>query len=107
MIHVSPLTESSFEQEALSSDIPVLVDFWAPWCRPCALIANSVRDLAQEFRGRLKVHTVNVDEEPDLTRRYGIQSVPTLLVFKEGAVIRQRVGAAPRNILTELLRDLV
>lgn len=107
MSFASSLTGASFEKEALHSSIPVLVDFWAPWCQPCALMSPVVAELARELKGRIKVHTVNVDDEPELTERYGIQSVPTILVFMEGIVVRQRVGAAPRSILLGLLQGLV
>lgn len=103
----SSLSGASFDKEALHASIPVLVDFWAPWCQPCALMSPVVAELAREFKGKLKVHTVNVDDEPDLTERYGIQSIPTILIFVDGSVVRQRVGAAPRSTLLNLLQGLV
>ena len=107
MSAIQALTQASFTQEALDSPVPVLVEFQAAWCRPCALLAPVIEALAREYAGKVKVVSVNVDEEPTLTARYGIMSVPTLLVFREGAVVRQRVGAAPKAIVNDLIRDMV
>ena len=94
---VLQLTSANFEPEVLRSTEPVLVDFWATWCPPCRMIAPSVEALAVDFAGRAKVAKVDVDSSPDLAQRYGIQSIPTLLVFKGGKVVGQMVGAYPRS----------
>ena len=86
------LTKESFEQEVLQSDIPVLVDFWATWCGPCRMIAPFVEAIAEEREGTLKVGKVNVDEEGPLAMQFGIQSIPTLLLFKDGKLIDTAVG---------------
>ena len=83
----------SFDQEVLRSETPVLVDFWAPWCGPCRMIAPHVDALAAELTGKLKVVKLNTDEAPDVAGRYGVMSIPTLMVFKGGQVVEQMVGA--------------
>ena len=97
------LTATNFEQEVLNSDVPVLVDFWAEWCGPCKAIGPSIEQLAQEYSGRAKVYKLNVDEEGDIAMRYGIMSIPALLVFKGGKVVDQMVGAAPKAQIAALL----
>ena len=93
------LTEDNFQKEVLESDIPVLVDFWAEWCTPCLMIAPTIEEIAQEYSGRLKVGKLNVDENPTIAAKYNIQSIPTLLIFKEGKVIEQIIGALPKKAL--------
>lgn len=90
------ITEQNFEAEVLQADLPVLTDFWAPWCAPCRLIAPIVEDLANEYEGRLKVAKVDVDENPDLAARYGVMSIPTLGVFKGGQLVSRIVGYLPK-----------
>jgi thioredoxin 1 len=97
------LTEASFEQEVLKAEIPVLVDFWAVWCGPCKMIAPVVDELAVEYEGKLKIGKVDVDNNQQIAMRYGIRSIPTLLVFKGGKVVEQIVGAAPKKSLVEKL----
>lgn len=92
-IHV---TMQTFEGEVLQSSLPVLADFWAAWCGPCRMIAPTVEDLAAEYAGRLKVAKIDVDENPDLATRYGIQGIPTLGIFKEGQLVSRIVGYAPK-----------
>ena len=84
------VTEQSFEGEVLKSTVPVLVDFWAAWCGPCRAIAPTVEELATEYNGRLKVVKLDVDENPEVSARYGVQSIPTLLLFKDGKVLEER-----------------
>src|SRR5512140_2898549 len=91
------LTDSSFDTDVLGSDKAVLVDFWAEWCGPCRMIAPTVDALAQEYQGRLKVCKVNVDQESSIAGRYGIMSIPTLLLFKNGQIAEQMVGALPKQ----------
>jgi thioredoxin 1 len=95
--------ESEFEAEVLKSDVPVLVDFWAPWCGPCLAIGPSVEEVANEYAGKAKVVKVNVDESPNISSEYGIMSIPALLVFKGGAVVDQSVGAIPKPMIAALL----
>lgn len=95
------ITEETFEQEVLKSSIPVLVDFWAVWCGPCKAVEPIVEEIAEEYNGKLKVGKVNVDASHQVSMQYGIRSIPTLLLFKDGKVAEQIVGAAPKKILTE------
>lgn len=101
------LTASNFESEVLKSSVPVLVDFWAQWCMPCKMIAPLLEQIADQYAGRLKVGKVNVDEENELAGRYDIVSIPTLMVFKNGEVVRQKVGALPRHEIENLFKDLI
>lgn len=101
------LTSANFETEVIKSSIPVLVDFWAEWCMPCKMIAPAVDQLATDFAGRLKVGKVNVDQENELAGQHNIVSIPTLLVFKDGKVVRQKVGAVPKHELENLIKDLI
>ena len=100
------VSDGSFEAEVLQSDIPVLVDFWAPWCGPCRAIAPHVEALAQEYAGRVKVAKVNVDSNQRFATQYGVRGIPALLVFKNGELANQIAGVPPGNPLKGL-RDLV
>ena len=93
------LTESNFESEVLKSDIPVLVDFWATWCGPCRMLAPTIAKIAEEQQGKIKVGKVDVDEEPALAVKYGISSIPTLMVFKNGLVVKASVGVQPKSAI--------
>ena len=101
------ITAGNFEQEVLQSPVPVLVDFWAAWCGPCRMIGPVIDQLAGEYAGRIKVGKVNVDEENELAERHGIVSIPTLVLYKDGAIAGQRSGAAPRHDIESMFRDLV
>jgi thioredoxin 1 len=101
------ITAENFESEVMASDKPVLLDFWAEWCMPCRMIAPSVEQLAGVYGDRLKVGTVNVDVEGDLATRFGIVSIPTLMVFKGGELVRQKLGALPKHEIEALFKDLV
>src|SRR5437667_4860112 len=96
------VTGSEFEEKVLKSDVPVLVDFWAEWCGPCKAIGPSVEQLATEYAGKAKVLKVDVDREGELATRYGVMSIPALLVFKGGKVVEQMVGAAPKAQIAAL-----
>lgn len=93
------VTDNEFEQEVLKSEQPVLVDFWAEWCGPCRALGPSVDAVAQEKSGALKVVKVNIDENPNAPSKYGVRSIPTLLIFKGGQVVAQTVGAMPKSEL--------
>lgn len=96
-------TDGAFEQEVLKSDVPVLVDFWAPWCPPCRALGPTVDALATEYNGKIKIGKLNTDENPQTSIRYQIRSIPALLLFKDGKVVEQRVGALPKSELQRVL----
>ena len=98
------LTKQSFEEEVIRSDKPVLIDFWAPWCGPCRMLAPAVAQIAEEYEGKAKVCKVNVDEEPELAARFGISGIPTVLVFKNGQLTDTLVGLRPKAELEALLK---
>ena len=100
-------TDTSFQDDVLQSDKPVLVDFWAEWCGPCRMIAPHVKDIASEYDGQLKVAKLDIDSNPTIPGRYGIRSIPTLMVFKNGEVVARIVGARPKDaIMAEVLPHL-
>jgi thioredoxin 1 len=100
VIHV---TDSNFESIVLSSDRPTLVDFWASWCAPCRAIAPVVEDIAGEYAGKLIVAKMNVDENPSTPGKFGVRGIPTLILFKDGKVVDQLVGAVPKKQITDLV----
>lgn len=101
--HIVEFTDSNFEQEVLKSDKPVLVDFWAEWCAPCRMIAPTVEAIAEQFTNRAKVGKLNVDQNLNVTGRYSIRGIPTLLIFKGGQIQEQVVGTASKDALVKLL----
>jgi len=101
------VTDQTFEQEVLKSDKPVLVDFWAPWCGPCRMVAPIVEELSEEYDGKVDFVKLNTDENPDVSVKYGIRSIPTLLVFKGGEAVGQIVGFRPKSDLKKRLDAVV
>ena len=99
------LTVENFENEVLKSDKPVLVDFWATWCGPCRMIAPIVEEIAHDFEGKIKVGKVNVDEQEELAIRYGISSIPTLLLFKNGEVAKKTLGYMPKDAVVKFIEE--
>ena len=97
----TPVTDATFEADVIASDTPVVVDFWAEWCGPCKQIGPSLEELAGELDGKVKIVKLNVDENPNAASRYGVRGIPTLLVFKNGAVASSKVGAAPKSALKQ------
>lgn len=103
MSAAAAVTDSSFKQEVLESEAPVLVDFWAPWCGPCRMVAPVVEEIAEQYDGKVKVVKVNTDENPSVASQYGIRSIPTLMIFKGGQRVDMVVGAVPKTTLANTL----
>lgn len=97
-------TDFNFDQEVLNSDMPVLVDFWAPWCSPCRMVAPIVQEIADEYDGKIKVVKLNTDENQNTAVTYGIRSIPTLGIFKDGKVVDAVIGAVPKKHLVEKIK---
>ncbi len=103
MSGAAQVTDASFKQEVLESSLPVLVDFWAPWCGPCRMVAPVVDEIAQQYDGKIKVVKVNTDDNPNVASQYGIRSIPTLMIFKGGQRVDMVVGAVPKTTLASTL----
>ena len=101
--HIQHVTDDTFEAEVLQSQSPVLVDYWAEWCGPCKAIAPTLEQVAKEYTGKLKVAKVNVDENQEIPRKYGIRGIPTLMLFKNGNIEATKVGALSKSQLTAFL----
>lgn len=101
--NITALTDDSFDGEISSSELPVLVDYWAEWCGPCKMIAPILDEVAGEYAGRLKVAKLNIDENPNTPPKFGIRGIPTLMLFKNGEVAATKVGALSKSQLTEFL----
>ncbi len=97
-------TDANFDAEVINSDKPVLVDFWATWCGPCRMIAPVIEEIASEYEGKAKVAKLDVDANPQVSMKYGIRSIPTLLIFKNGQVVDQIVGAVPKGVIDGKLK---
>ncbi|MEW6030575.1 MAG: thioredoxin [Chloroflexota bacterium] len=103
-IHV---TDAAFEQTVLKSEIPVIVDFWAPWCGPCKMVAPTLDKLAKEYAGKLLVAKVNTDENPEWAMKYGVQGIPTMLFVASGKLVHRQVGALPERMLRDVLSQFM
>ena len=97
------LTNTNFDDETKNAATPILVDFWAEWCGPCRIVAPVLEQIAQDYNGKARVGKVNVDEQSSIAARYGVQSIPTLLLFKQGKVVEQYIGATSRDVLAKLI----
>ncbi|MBF50900.1 MAG: thioredoxin [Dehalococcoidia bacterium] len=100
MSNVIELNDSNFDDEVVKSDLPVLVDFWAEWCGPCKMIAPSVEKISEEYSDKLKVGKLDVDSNPNISSTFGIRSIPTLLIFKNGSPVDQIVGAVSKEVIS-------
>lgn len=98
------ITRENFENEVMKSNIPVLIDFWAPWCGPCRMMGPIIEQLAEEYEGKAKVGKVNVDEEGELSQVFGVMSIPTIVLVKDGKVVKQAVGARPKTEVEAMLQ---
>ena len=105
--NVKELTSENFDQEVIDSELPVLIDFWAEWCGPCRAIGPIVDELATEYSGKAKIGKLNVDTDNQVAAQYGVRSIPALLIFKDGSVANQIVGAVPKEKITELLDSVI
>lgn len=107
MAHPAEVRDDNFEQEVMKSTVPVVVDFWADWCAPCRMIAPIVEDLAEEYNGKVKFVKLDVDANPNVSMKYAIRSIPTLLIFKNGKPVGQVIGAVPKAVLKKRVEDAI
>jgi thioredoxin len=101
------VTRSNFDAEVMKSAVPVVVDFWAEWCGPCKMIAPVLKDLARDYKDKIKIAKIDVDAEGELAQQFNIVSIPTILVFNKGQVVKQQIGAVPRPALEKMIKDLI
>ncbi|ASP35607.1 MULTISPECIES: thioredoxin [Stappiaceae] len=99
------VTDASFEAEVLNSDAPVVVDFWAEWCGPCKMIAPALEEISEEMDGQVKITKLNIDENQDMAMKYGVRSIPMLILFKGGEPMAQQIGAAPKGKLSDWIKS--
>lgn len=100
-------TDANFEDVALKSDKPVMIDFWAEWCGPCRMVDPIVKEMATEYDGKAVIGKVNVDENPEISARFGIRNIPTIIFLKGGEMVDKSVGAVPKNVLTDKIDALI
>lgn len=105
--NVIKVSDASFEKDVLKSEVPVVVDFWAEWCMPCKMIAPYLDDIAKEMDGKIIIAKLNVDDSPMTAQKYGIRSIPTLLIFKNGTVSDTIIGAVPKNIIRQKIQSAI
>ena|SRR3989338_7016578 len=101
------ITDNEFSQEVLNSNLPVLVDFWAPWCGPCKIVGPVLEELSDELEGKIKIVKLNVDENPKIAQEHHVMSIPTMKIFKAGHVVDEMVGAAPKQKIAEKLNEYI
>ena len=104
---VLEFSDANFDDEVIKSDIPVLVDFWAPWCGPCRIIAPVVEEISESHEGKIKVGKLNVDDNQQTSMKFGIRSIPTLLVFKNGEILEQIIGAVPKTEIERVVNNAI
>ena len=102
---IQHVSDASFQSDVIESGTPVLVDYWAEWCGPCKMIAPILDEVAKDYGGRLKIAKVNIDENPELAAQFGVRSIPTLLMFKDGEIAANLVGAAPKSRLSDWIKN--
>jgi thioredoxin 1 len=107
MAEILEVTDQNFEVEVLRSDVPTVIDFWAEWCAPCRAIAPIVKDLAEQYAGKVKIVKMNIDENPNTPGKYGVRAIPTVLAFKGGHVVEQITGARPKSAFVEMVERLL
>jgi len=101
------VTDGNFEEVVINSEVPVLVDFWAEWCGPCRMVGPLVKEIGQEFEGRAKVAKLDVDSNPEVSAKFGIRNIPTILFFKNGKIVDKQVGAVPKNVISGKLEAIL
>jgi len=106
-MHLAEITDKNFKEEVLKSELPVLVDLWAPWCGPCRMLSPLLEEIAQEYHAKLKIVKINVDENRSVPTQYGIMSIPTLMFFKNGKVVEQAVGLLGKPQLKQKIDQLI
>lgn len=107
MANIAQLQDSNFKNEVLEANVPVLVDFWAPWCGPCKMIAPVIEELANDFQGKVKIGKLNVDENGKTAGNYGVMSIPTMILFKNGEEVKRLVGFMPKANIAEALNQVL